>query len=228
MFEIRPPTVGAFATRHQHSNNLRHILRTALLRLDTDDALQREHNHRLAFESAKALLRQASKRFARGRPRDAVSSEFFQLMWTVGTELLRSRVPFRADLENADADENGGAESFRLRGQGATAVDGGQVDPHAVTEGVQFARRLLRFLGQMASVEAKLVCCLTWWFSIMSASILFDFASLMQSAELLREMTLYYMRFGMYDEAYNRLQGYVYSDAEAVVHHLLPRAAAVD
>ncbi|TPX58900.1 hypothetical protein PhCBS80983_g02865 [Powellomyces hirtus] len=182
MFHISAPTSHPVGIRPQHANNLKHILRTSLLKLDADDPA--ETNHRLALESAKALLQQTSKEVERGRKRDGVSSALFRLMWKVGTELLRTRVPFRVNL--AADDEEALLESVRLR-HCASAHSHEEDETEKKEAAVRSARQLLKFLAQMSSVEPKL------------------------SPELLQEMTFYYIRFGMCEEAYNRLQGYISS-----------------
>ncbi|KAJ3177651.1 hypothetical protein HDU87_004404 [Geranomyces variabilis] len=134
-------------------------------------------------------------------------------MWKCAAEILRTPLPFRVDL-SADDEEVMVASVKLLRSedvsssdtQRATAdelllpssltaeqddeeqnLDHEDVQIRSKTAGVDSARRMLKFLAQMSAVEPNL------------------------SHELLEELTFYYLRFGMYEEAYNRLQGYISS-----------------
>ncbi|TPX57943.1 hypothetical protein SpCBS45565_g06591 [Spizellomyces sp. 'palustris'] len=115
-----------------------------------------------------------------GRKDENASSSAFELMWKVGAELLRSVAPYRAQLEAEEGEHNG----LLLHGDGYPHILM-QVHEDKRDEAVRAAKKLLRFLAQMSGIDAKL------------------------DPELLLEMTLYHMRFGMLEEAYNRLQGYI-------------------
>ncbi|KAJ3169170.1 hypothetical protein HDU88_000963 [Geranomyces variabilis] len=240
-FQIVPPTVaqgGASQTRLYHSANLKHILRSALqqLHLDGSSSLPSgnpaadaaaEQIHLLAIEALKILLvltsphsDPSSDRW-RGLRRLAIPAGRFRLLWKCAAEILRTPLPFRVDLSADDEDlllasvkllrsedVSTSSESERDRNRAAANADdellllsslGGDDDDDEQNvdheddqakrkaAGVDSARRMLKFLAQMSAVEPNL------------------------SHELLEELTFYYLRFGMYEEAYNRLQGYISS-----------------
>ncbi|KAJ3144524.1 hypothetical protein HDU89_008206 [Geranomyces variabilis] len=240
-FQIVPPTVaqgGASQTRLYHSANLKHILRSALQQLHLDGSSSRpsgnpaadaaaEPIHLLAIEALKILLvltsphsDPSSDRW-RGLRRLAIPAGRFRLLWKCAAEILRTPLPFRVDLSADDEDlllasvkllrsedVSISSECERDRNRAAANADDGLLllsslggdddddeqnvdheDDQARRKaaGVDSARRMLKFLAQMSAVEPNL------------------------SHELLEELTFYYLRFGMYEEAYNRLQGYISS-----------------
>lgn len=74
-------------------------------------------------------------------------------MWRVGTDLLRSTAPYRAQLEDEDDEGN----ALQLLGDGwGTGVQ--HATGQSRSDAVRAARQLLRFLAQMSGVDAKLVC----------------------------------------------------------------------
>ncbi|KAI8589016.1 hypothetical protein BDZ88DRAFT_169600 [Geranomyces variabilis] len=230
-FQIVPPTVaqgGASLTRLYHSANLKHILRSALQQLHLDGSSSHpgavaEPIHLLAIEALKILLvltsphsDPSSDRW-RGLRRLAIPAGRFRLLWKCAAEILRTPLPFRVDLSADDEDlllasvkllrsEDVSTSSERNRAA-ATAdderlllfslgedddddeqnVDHEDDQARRKAAGVDSSRRMLKFLAQMSAVEPNL------------------------SHELLEELTFYYLRFGMYEEAYNRLQGYISS-----------------
>ncbi|KAI8821850.1 uncharacterized protein EV422DRAFT_434990 [Fimicolochytrium jonesii] len=192
-------------------NHLRTIIRSCLLRLDGE--VQMRHinsnsnrtnyaHHRLAIAATQTLLQQLPLRGP------AVAGE---IMWRVGVELLRGFVPYRARMEE---DDDAGHNGVVLRTRGWQCEKGDGVKPSEATAGDKVsteendetdqennqneeedeearveslagARRLLRFVAQMSGMEGNV------------------------SPEHLLELTFYYMRFGMFEEGYNRLEGYL-------------------
>ncbi|KAJ3017595.1 hypothetical protein HKX48_003460 [Thoreauomyces humboldtii] len=186
MFRLERVRRRPVGVRPQHANNLRDLLRTSLLSLDADNAETGQPNHRVAVEAAKTLLQVTSNKKDRGRKRDGVSSALFELMWKVGTEVLRTAVPARANL-GAD-DEDAALASVVLRDPGSRNEQSDEyADMEKKRHALVSARKLLRFLAQMSGVEPTL------------------------SPGFLLEMTFYFMRFQMYEEAHNRLEGYISS-----------------
>ncbi|KAJ3292126.1 hypothetical protein HK104_005550 [Borealophlyctis nickersoniae] len=126
-------------------------------------------------------------------PRPPVSSQVqgFNQLWKVGAELLRARAPLRARLNDEDENEvQGRGLEFAKWQQAANGVtDEGQEDEWDVEQrretGEKKARDAVKFLVRMSGVEEKL------------------------SEELLLEITLYQMRFGLFEQAYERLQSYL-------------------
>ncbi|KAJ3159277.1 hypothetical protein HDU86_001880 [Geranomyces michiganensis] len=252
-FQIVPPPAAGLGVSRVHSQNLKHILRSALQQLHLDVPSQRDSRlpsagsaaergediHLLAGEALKALLSLTTQNNNPnsdswgGIRRLAIPAGRFRLMWKCAAEILRTPLPYRVDLSADDEDIVLG--SVRLRSEdvsnsGSAAADGGLLLPSSLGEqekdeenededgparraaGVDSARRMLKFLAQMSAVESTLVGYERSAFVTLSpVGISIIYRYLKKSPELLEEMTFYYLRFGMYEDAYNRLQGYISS-----------------